>query len=155
MLGLIVGGIYFLYLAFMGGAPSVETAFLQSTEFLYGWYWVVSIIRAVIMVGIMVMTVLGFGVGGAFGGDSAFGKLGVLLGGLGGLAAAGLFAVLTTVEFVVRCAMFIGGAYLLMTAGTSGMEFADFEMWRIGVGSALIVVALILTGGNSSSSSDD
>ncbi len=153
MLGLIVSACYFLYLAFIGGDMSTEAAFLQASGLLYSWYWVVSIIFAFVLGVFALLMILGVGVAGSAGGGLAFGVIGAAVGGVGGMTAGGLLMALSLAGFVVRCAFLIGGAYLLMTAGSADMAFADFEMWRIGVGAALIFLGIILR--DSSRSSDD
>ncbi|MFH1047142.1 MAG: hypothetical protein V1738_02465 [Patescibacteria group bacterium] len=156
MLGLIISGLYFLYLAFLDGAASTEVAYLQATGFLYDWYWVTSFILVIIggvyaLFPLFVLNAVGAIIGNRVGGA----LLGSVIGGLGGLAAGAAVTVYIPARIVLRRAMFIGGAYLLMTAGNSSLEFGQFEIWRLGVGAALILVALVMrkAGNNSSSSS--
>ena len=152
MLGLFIGAIYFVYGAYFGGAASLEAAFLQASHFLYVWYWVTCSIGAVLAVGFILLVSLGLIGAGAAAGHGAGGLVGTLVGAGAGAALGGLATVLAVVRIVIKSALLIGGAFLMMSSGTAAMAFNQFDLLRLGIGAGMVLIGLIFFRARKSSS---
>jgi hypothetical protein len=152
MLGLFIGAIYFVYGAYFGGAATPEVAFLQASHFLYVWYWVTCSIGAACAVGFILLISLGLIGTGAAAGHGAGGLVGALVGVGAGAAVGGLISVLAVVRIVFRSAFLIGGAFLMMSSGTSAMDLQEFDTLRLVIGGAMVLSGLIFFRARKSSS---
>jgi hypothetical protein len=150
MLGLTLAALYVGWQLIAYDNMSGEVAFLNAATFLYYWYCVWSIIIGVFVGGISLLMILGIGANFAELNDSCLGKV---AGFFGGAAIGGGLSVLLFTFFSILCALYIVGAYLLMTAGTPDMAFADFNMVRLVVGGILLLIAIFARSMSSSSSS--
>lgn len=149
MWGLVIALLILANSAFILNQP-LETAYVDSTGVLYQWYWFwtgISIGMSAIFVALFTF---GGGAVAAFSRENALFKLAIVGGTMflgGGMTLLGLL--ITTIKALLR----VGGAYLLMTAGTPYQPFAEFDMKRLVIGGIMVLVAAIAFGGSSSSRS--
>lgn len=149
MIGIVFALLYLAYRVFTQG-DALEAGFVSSTSFLYYWYWVWGIvIFAFVSIPMLLVTLGGAAVGSRLGSSG----LGKMAGALGGATIGGGFSLLILVLTAARLALSIGGAWLLMTAGTPAMTFAQFDMAKLVVGGIMLLVSLLMRSKSSSSSS--
>lgn len=147
MLGIIIALLYLAYRVYAQGDP-LEAGFVGSAGFLYTWYWVWGIVVFAIAAIPMLLVTLGGAAAGSRLGSSGLGKL---AGGIGGVAIGGGFSALILVLLAARLALSIGGAWLLMTAGSPSMTFAQFDTSKLVIGSIMLLVSLLMRSSSSSS----
>ncbi len=146
MLGIVIAVIIAAASAVIGG-HTMEAAFLSGLGFLWVWYWIWAIVTLVVIGLIMLAVMAGTTILGA----GALGWVGGFLGLAGGAAMSALAIVLVS----INNALLLGGTYLLMTAGTSTMTFAEFSTNKLIFGTLLLVIGLVMSRSSSSSSSND
>ena len=143
MFGIILSLLYGAWTHFVLG-KSNELTYLEVTQFLYQWYWVTSIILAVIMV----LIAGAFLIGGAVKGADMGGKFGALF----GFFAGGALSIFVLVLFVIKRGLFIGGTYLLKTALILNNE-PVWDKERLIWGGLLLFIAIITRSKSNSSNS--
>ena len=152
MVGLILAVLYVGWKVMMNNGMTPEAAFLGASTFLYYWYWTWSIICAGVIGFLCLVITLGAGAKATEIGDSGLGKT---VGFFGGVVVGGGVSLLLLATLVVRCALYIVGAYLLMTSGTPDIPFAEFNHTKLIVGGILLLIALLIRSKSSSSSKSD
>ncbi|MBU1199194.1 MAG: hypothetical protein KKF46_00480 [Nanoarchaeota archaeon] len=135
MFGLIIAAIIAAINAF--GDKASEVIFQNSTNFLFDWYVITTIIIGIIMI---IITLVGVGVGTAAGGVLGF-------------IGAGAVSLLGWIIFALKRGLFLSGAYFL----TKGLVMTGAEPeWVIKnliLGSIILFIAVITRSKGSSSSS--
>ena len=155
MLGLVLALLYIGWKFVFGGDMTTEVSFLNASNFLYYWYWVWTIVQAV-MITPLLLAAMGIStVSGAVGASSAASKrknISGMLGGLAGFAFGSGASFLVLIFFCIYSALFIVGSYLLATAGTPDMTFGDFNVQKLIFGGIMLLIGVILKRSKSSSS---
>ncbi len=146
MVGLIFALVYVAW-KFAFSSQTLEDSFLAASTFLYYWHWTWSIVLAV-LVGLAILVItLGASAKGHEEGGIGGAIVGLLLGG-----GASVFLI---TMFAAQRALLLIGSYLMMTSGTYGMDFSQFDKVKIIFGSILMLVGIILGRARSSSNKKD
>lgn len=149
MWGLVIALLVLAYQAFLLNRP-LEASLVESTGILYQWYW----FWTGISLGFSALFVALFTFGGTAVAAMVRGnKLAALVIALGSFLVGGGLTVLGLLVTVVKVALQVGGAYLMLTAGTPSLPFAEWDMKRLVIGGIMVLVAAIVFRSSSSSSS--
>ena len=147
MFGIVIAIIVAAWTVFISG-HTMEAGFLSGMGFLWVWYWIWTIVIGALLVTMMLVATGALTFASA---DAMGSKVGGLLGFVGG----GALSILVIAIVMISRALLLGGTYLLMTAGTPEMHFADFNTNNLIFGTLLLVVGLVMSKSTGSSSSDD
>lgn len=132
MWGFMLALLYAAYLYFV--SPSIETAYLGSTELLFRWHLIWSIIFGVI---VLLANLLMLFAGAAAG--SIAGPVGALVGFIIGVSASLFISAL----FLFRRCLYVGGAYLLSTALVLQNSSYTWDTVRLILGAVIFLVAIL------------
>lgn len=117
---------------------TIEAGFLSGAGFLWVWYWIWTIV-VVVITALLTVGATGFATVVA---SSNFGQK--ILAGLGGFAAGAAFSGLLFMGILLKRALLLIGTYLLMTSGTAGMTFVQFNSTKLIVGTIMLLIALFV-----------
>jgi len=134
---------YFAYLLFASGlAPGV--AFLTMSGELYTWYWYLVIVLGAIGVLLSICQALQLERLTRAMLSSRLSDFVLVTYGVIGILGWTQF-LMSSVYFLLKAGLFLGGSYLLMTSGTllSTEAATNFVLWKIIVGALLILLGLI------------
>ena len=149
MFGIFIAVIIFAC-KYLLGDSSLEVAYFASMNFLWIWYWIVSGLLSLFVIIMVLMTLATTTVYGAASSSRRnFSKIGAFL----GLSMGAGISFFIIVSFVFSRALFLVGAYLLMTAGNPGMVFSDFNTTKLIFGTVLLVLGIALSRKSKSSNS--
>lgn len=151
MYGLIFALFLGVVACFLQGTR-LESAYADSTDFLFSWYvfWsaVIGILVAILAV------VAAMGVVAATG--SHVGRLRLdkfVRTFVEGAFSAGIVTGMALFTFACRAALYIGGAWLLATADDGARSFAQFSTPRLVIGFVMILVGILWDKSSESSKS--
>lgn len=141
MFGIVIAVIVAAWTVFIS-EHTMEAGFLSGMDFLWVWYWIWTIVIGVFIVGMMLVVT---GVLTFVSADAIGSKVGGLL----GFAGGGVLSILVITIVIISRTLLLGGTYLLMTAGTPEMHFADFNTNNLIFGALFLVVGLVMSKSSS------
>lgn len=136
MVGLVLAGIYALYLWLKGRIP--ELIFKRAANFLFWWYVAVTCLQAILVFFLLAGA-------GAVAGTGTVSPLDLLI----GVALGGAFGLFVAVVVIVFSSLAIVGAHLLRTSVRDTHGGFQWHKARLVVGIILLFIAVFVTvGGN-------
>jgi len=136
MPGIVIAIIVAAWVTLIGN-NTMEAGYLSGVGFLWAWYWIWTIFISIIVVIMMLWE-----------------ETQSNLGGLLGFAAGGALSILVIAGLAIRRALLLIGTYLLMTAGTVWMTFAEFSTSKLIFGTLFLLTGLVMSRRAGSSSSN-
>ncbi len=139
MVGLVLAFVWIAIVIIFSGTR-LESAYDDATGFLFHWYAFWNVVVGIL---VMILSFVLMSTGAASGNRFARSRLDKIVGMLGGAALGTAISGWIFFCFLLKAILYVGGAWLLMTADDGARSFAQFNTPKMVIGGIMIIVGII------------